>query len=168
MLFIISILQTGTLIAHLNLLIVKIIRGSMYNASHLEKHFKNYMLNLTKWLPEGIIPIDIETLHNFGLLNYSQNQDSTLTRYFHVIESNEKITLINDQFIVWIVPDNSDGHSMTQVLIALNKKGIPQLELAFVASDVYNTSKLVLRLLEKFLFEIQENEDILKPYKEAS
>jgi hypothetical protein len=51
------------------------------------------------------------------------------------------------------------------VLIALNQKGIPRLELAFLTTDVYNTSKLVLRILEKFLHEIQENEESLRPYK---
>lgn len=140
----------------------------MYNASNLEEHFKKYIQNLSTWLPEGLTNIDIETLHHFNLLNYKKSHDSSLTRYFHVIESPEKITLINDQFIVWIVPENHEGRSQTYVLIALNEKGIPRLELAFVTSDVYNTSRLVLRLLEKFLFEIQENEETLKPYKEAS
>lgn len=140
----------------------------MYNASHLEEHFKKYITDLSKWLPEGVINVDIETLHHFDLLNYKKSYDSSLTRYFHVIESPEKITLVNDQFIVWIVPENSGGRSLTYVLIALNEKNTPRLELAFVTSDVYNTSRLVLRLLEKFLFEIQENEETLKPYKEAS
>lgn len=140
----------------------------MYNASHLEEYFKKYVKNLNEWLPEGVMQIDIETLHHFNLLNYNKSYDSSLTRYFHVIESIDKITLINDQFIVWIVPENHEGLSQTYVLIALNQKGTPQLELAFVTSDVYNTSRLVLRLLEKFLFDIQENEEILKPYKEAS
>ena len=117
---------------------------------------------------EGVIRVDIEVLHHFNLLNYTKTHDSTLTRYFHVIESQEKITLINDQFIVWIVPENNSGHSQTYVLIALNHGGVPNLELAFLTSDVYNSSRLVLRLLEKFLFEIQENEDTLKTYKEAS
>jgi len=140
----------------------------VYNASLIEEYFRKYIGNLSDWLPEGVIRIDIETLHHFNLLNYAKTHDSTLTRYFHVIESQEKITLINDQFIVWIVPENSGGHSLTYVLIALNQNGIPHLELAFVTSDVYNSSRLVLRLLEKFLFEIQENEDTLKTYKEAS
>ena len=137
----------------------------MYNASDLEQYFKKFLNNLSEWLPEGILEIDIKTLYELGLLNYHKSHDSTLTRYFHVIESRDKITLINEQFIVWIVPGTEEGSSKTYVLIALNKQGIPQMELAFMTSDVYNSSRLVLRLLEKFLFEIQENEDSLKPYK---
>lgn len=140
----------------------------MYNASDLEQYFKKFIKNLSKWLPEGVLVVDIEILHKLGLLNYHKSYDSTLTRYFHVIESQDKITLINDQFIVWIVPENDEGLSKTYVLIALNAQGTPKMELAFMTSDVYNSSRLVLRLLEKFLFEIQENEDSLKPYKEVS
>jgi hypothetical protein len=36
------------------------------------------------------------------------------------------------------------------------------LELCFITSGVYNTSRLVLRVLEKFLVEIEENEKLLK------
>lgn len=136
----------------------------MYSASDLEQYFKKFIKNLMEWLPEGVLHIDIEVLQKLGLLNYHKSYDSTLTRYFHVIESPEKITLINEQFIVWIVPENSEGVSKTYVLIALNKQGVPKLEFAFMASDVFNSSRLVLRLLEKFLFEIQENEESLKPY----
>lgn len=137
----------------------------MYNASDLEHHFNKFIKNLSEWLPDGVLNIDIEILHKLGLLNYHKSYDSTLTRYFHVIESQEKITLINEQFIVWIVPESEGGASKTFVLIALNKQGLPQMELAYVTTDVYNSSRLVLRLLEKFLFEIQENEDSLKPYR---
>lgn len=140
----------------------------MYNASDLEEHFKKFIKNLSEWLPEGVLVVDIEILHKLGLLNYHKTYDSTLTRYFHVIESQDKITLINEQFIVWIVPENEDGSSKTFVLIALNKQGLPKMELAYMTADVYNSSRLVLRLLEKFLFEIQENEDSLEPYKEVS
>lgn len=139
----------------------------MYNASELEQYFKKFIKNLSSWLPEGVLNVDIEILHRLGLLNYHKSYDSTLTRYFHVIESQDKITLINEQFIVWIVPENDEGSSKTYVLIALNKQGIPKMELAFMTSDVYNSSRLVLRLLEKFLFEIQENEDSLKPYSKC-
>lgn len=133
----------------------------MYNPAQIEEYFKKYIHNLGQFLPDGVIEVDIDLLHRFDLLNYEKKQDPSLTRYFHVIEAMDKITLINDQFIIWIVPETTERSSKTYVLIALNKKGIPELELAFVTSDVYNSSKLVLRILEKFLHEIQENEDLL-------
>ena len=139
--------------------------GQMYDAPLIEEYFQKYISDLAHWLPEGQIQVDIDLLHRFNLLQYEKKKDPSLTRYFHVMESLDKITLVNDQFIIWIVPNSRDQVSSTTVLIALNKGGIPHLELSFQTSAVYNTSKLVLRILEKFLFEIQENEDSLKTYQ---
>lgn len=133
----------------------------MYNASMIENYFRKIIRDLTSYLPEGMIQVDIDLLQNFDLLSLDKKQDPALTRYFHVIDSLEKITLINDQFVIWIVPEKK-GHSMkTYVYIAINKNSAPHLELGFVTSDIYNSSKLVLRILEKFLHEIQENEDAI-------
>lgn len=139
----------------------------MYDIKQLEKYFNNYSENLDKNLPEGVINVDIDLLKRIDLLNFHQadSNDQALTRYFHVIESNEKITLINDDFIVWIVPERLHDVPFTYTLIALNYPDHPQLELCFVTTGVYNTSRLVLRVLEKFLFEIQENEEYLKIIK---
>lgn len=140
------------------------------NLTHLENSFKKYIKNITHWLPEGVIDVDINLLQRFNLLNYHsrEKQDPALTRYFHVVESPEKITLVNEQFVVWIVPEKIGDVPVTYTLIALNHSDQPQLELAFSTSGVYNSSRLVLRVLEKFLFEIQENEDILTGLKKVS
>lgn len=138
--------------------------GKMFDPSLIEAHYKKFRENILAYLPEGVVTMDIEKLHDLDLLDYELRQEEALTRYFHVLETAEKITLVNDEFIVWIVPEN-DESPKTLVLIALNDKGVPRLELAFLTTDVYNTSKLVLRILEKFLHEIQENEESLRPYK---
>lgn len=139
----------------------------MYDIKLLEKYFNKYIENLNENLPEGTINVDIELLKKFDLLNYhdSEKNDQGLTRYFHVIESNEKITLINDEFIIWIVPEKLHDLPFTYTLIALNHSDHPQLEMCFITTGVYNTSRLVLRVLEKFLFEIQENEEFMRHIK---
>lgn len=140
----------------------------MKNISLLEECFNKFTKNITHWLPEGVIEVDIHTLQKFGLLSFHGNRgkvEDSLTRYFKVLESSEKITLINDEFIVWIVPENNSEYPVTYTLIALNDGDHPHLELAFSTSGVYNTSRLVLHILEKFLLEIQENESLLKKYK---
>lgn len=139
----------------------------MHNLNQLELSYKKFMNEIAEWAPESIINIDLKLLHQFNLLNYHKNQqhDPSLTRYFQVIESTEKITLVNDDFVVWIVPEKSEGTAYTYTLIALNHNDHPELELVFVTSGVYNTSRLVLRVLEKFLLDIQENEDALKDFK---
>lgn len=136
----------------------------------IEEHYNKYKNDITKWIPEGIIDVNIETLQKYGLLSYHDRKkyDPHLTRYFHVIESNEKITLINELFVVWIVPDKIYHVPITYVLIALNKGEYPHLEMAFSTSGVYNSSNLVLRVLEKILEEVQDTEDSLSSLWKAS
>jgi hypothetical protein len=135
----------------------------MDNPAVLEACYKKYIDNITKWLPDGMIPVDLVLLHHLDLLHYHDRTpiDPHLTRFFQVIESEEKITLVNDEFVVWIVPEKQDEIPVTYTLIALNKKDHIQLELGFSVSGIYNTSKLVLSILEKYLYEIQVTEDLL-------
>ena len=135
----------------------------MDDLNRIEEFFKKYSANIRAAVPEGIIDVDLDLLQKLDLLSYHipTGYDTSLTRYFHVIEAVDKITLINEQFVVWIVPDKVDDVSITYTLIALNEAAGPKLELVFSASGVYNTSKLVLRVLEKYLSEIQENEEFM-------
>lgn len=135
----------------------------MHNIEVLEACYKRFIENMPDWLPEDIIYVDLKLLKKLDLLQYHDPNynDSNLTRYFHVIESNEKITLINDDFVVWIVPEKIEDVPVTYTLVALNTEREPKLQLCFVTSGVYNTSRLVLRVLEKLLFEIQENEELM-------
>ncbi|MEI8365233.1 MAG: hypothetical protein WCF65_02335 [Parachlamydiaceae bacterium] len=136
----------------------------------LEACYKRYVNDLGKWLPDGIVDVDLELLQRQDLLHFHQRgqSESGLTRYFHVIEADEKLTLINEQFVIWIIPDKIDMIPVTLTLIALNKEEDVQLELAFSTSGIYNNSQLVLRILEKFLLEIQNTEDLLKKIAKRS
>lgn len=145
----------------------------MDDLNSIEQAFQRYIENLGAWLPEGIIDVDLPLLQRFDLIDYQQNElempkDPALTRYFHVIETQEKITLINDQFVVWIVPDKIEEVPITYTLIALHTGKEPRLEMAFATSGVYNSSHLVLRVLEKFLEEIQENEELIHKFGKAA
>lgn len=143
----------------------------MYNLSLIEDSYKKYIKNLENWIPEGIYHIDLSLLHYFDLLHYHklEHQDSLFLDSFQAIEFPEKMTLVNDHFVIWIQTEYLDNSPVTYVLIALNQeKKAPELQLAFVASGVYNTSKIIMGVLEKFIQEIKENEDILKQYGEAS
>lgn len=137
------------------------------NLPLVEEYYKKISANLNAWLPEGVIEVDLVFLQSLGLLKYHSldKKDFSLTRYFQLLESTEKITLINDQFIVWIVPEKIHERAMTYVLIALNHPQNPHLETAFTTTGIYNSSRLVLRILEKILFEIQETEDAIKTIK---
>lgn len=137
----------------------------MINPVLLESSFQHLMDNLEVELPDGIIQVDLQLLRALSLLNPADDaftgSDHALTYYFQVIETPEKITLFNDQFVVWIVPQLVEEEPATFALVALLRGEAPELELAFATTGVYNSSKMVLRILERFLEEIQENERLL-------
>lgn len=139
----------------------------MNNPALLEACYKKYIKNMEEWLPDGVIDVNLELLHRLDLLHYHRKipEDSMLTRYFHIVESEDKLTLVNDDYIIWIVPEKIDFVPMTITLIALNKDDEVRLELAFTTSGIYNNSQLVLKVLEKYLQEIQNTEDLLTSLK---
>lgn len=141
----------------------------MHNLTLLEECYKKYIRSLYYWIPEGIFTVNLELLEHFDLLHFRtfNSREPLLSQNFHIVDSPEKITLVNKEFVIWIMSDHIDHIPVTYTLIALNRGEYPVLELAFVASGVYNTSKIVLRILEKFLVEIQENEDMIKDLKES-
>lgn len=140
----------------------------MDDISAIDLQYQKFTKDLNRYLPDGLIQVDIDLLQELDLVNFhSQKNDPGFTRYFQVSETDEKITLINEQHIVWIVPEKHEEESFTYILIALNHFEEPHLELAFSVSGAYNTSRLVLRLLEKYLMEIQENEDSLKAFTKS-
>jgi hypothetical protein len=129
----------------------------------LEILYQQYISDLGHWLPDGLIEVEVDLLHKYDLLHFHTKvpNDSALTRYFNVAESEEKLTLFNNEFVIWIIPESDEYESRTLTLIALNKPEGVQLEMAFLASGIYNRSYLVLRLLEKLLLEIHGTEDYI-------
>lgn len=144
----------------------------MNNLPLIEEFFNKCIKDLNQCAHDGVIEVDLELLHKMDLLDFHpgkmKKEEDNLTRYFHVVESIEKITLINDDFVIWIVPESGSGVAVTYTLIALNQSEKLKLELVFATSGVYNNSWLVLRILEKFLIEIQENEALISFYKKSA
>lgn len=140
----------------------------MHDLSLIEQCYQHFIVYWPELLPDGIGEINLKSLSSMDLLNFHHHKkinDDTLTRTFHVVETKEKITLINDEFIIWITPDPNSSKQLTTVLVSLNKQPLPTLEAGFQASGVYNTSTLVLSYLERLLAEIHENEEIIKNYQ---
>jgi len=139
----------------------------MIDISELDSCYKNFINNLDKLIPDSIITVDLNLLQDLDLLNFHHpgQFEPGVTRYFQLIEASDRITLINEQFFIWITSRRVEDTVSTFTLIALNQKDHPKLEMAFISSGVYNTSHLVMNVLEKFLLEIQENEDVLQGIK---
>ncbi|MEL7431690.1 MAG: hypothetical protein AAGI90_04075 [Chlamydiota bacterium] len=136
----------------------------MLNPIQLEEFYQEYFHNLSKWAHDGILQVNLFMLHELGILESLQNDPNPsddLTQYFHVIESVEKVTLFNEQFVIWIIPKMEEDVAVTYVLIALNHEEKPALEIVFATSGVYNTPKYVLKVLQHFLIDMLETEATL-------
>lgn len=130
----------------------------MMNPVDLEAAYQEYINDLKRFVPDGVIEVDLNLLQELGLLSSEEGEEEDLTQNFYVVESTDKLTLFNQRFAIWIVPKMVDNTPTTFTLIAQNEKEKPRLEMVFAATGVYNHSSLVLRILERFLEQIEENE----------
>lgn len=135
-------------------------------APDYEESFRNFVSDLSNFSPDGVVGIDLSFLHSIGLLKCDEDPTGlmcSLTDYFHVEESPEKITLFNNHFIVWIVPKMIDGNPMTYTLIAIHDPDdlSIDLELVFSTEGIYNSPRLILKILDYFLKDIEENEALI-------
>jgi hypothetical protein len=140
----------------------------MLNPIQIEEIYKEFTANLPNWAHDGITSIDLKFLHDQGLLNSvteEGDESDDLTQYFHVIESVEKVTLFNEQFLIWIIPKMEGDQPVTSVLIALNHAEKPHLEVIFTTRGVYNTPRHVLKVLQHFLADMVETEATLTAFE---
>lgn len=136
----------------------------MHDFFKIEEFYNKCVNNLDDVVPEGIYNVNLDLLYHFDLLHFGpqpETNNGMLERYFHMVETPEKLTLVNEEFVIWIFPSQSGNEPVTYTMIALNHKEGPKLEAVFIASGVYNQSILIMRLLESFLAEIQDNERML-------
>lgn len=137
----------------------------MSDPIQLDESFQTFISDLPRYVPEGVIEVDLNLLEEIGMLHHANFEDQSapeeLPHYFHVVETSEKVTLFNHQFVVWIVPQMIDESPITLVLIALMAEDKPHLEIVFSTEGVYNTPKFVLKILRHFLSEVIDNEEAI-------
>lgn len=136
----------------------------MLNPILIEEQYKEFMGNMPQCAHDGVIDVDLRFLHEAGLMEILQDDkdmSEDLTQYFHVVESAEKVTLFNDQFVIWIVPRMEQETPITLILIALNHQNALNLEIVFSTSGIYNTPRYVLKVLQHFLLDVVETEAAL-------
>ena len=140
----------------------------MLDPNKIEEIYQEYVGDLSQWIPDGLVSVNLNLLHELGLLENiqdEQNEQDDFTQYFHVIETPEKVTLFNEQFLVWIVPKNEEENPVTYVMIALNNEQEAHLEIVFTTAGVYNTPKFVLKVLQYYLMDMLETEATLTAYE---
>ncbi|MCB1181265.1 MAG: hypothetical protein KDK55_04505 [Chlamydiia bacterium] len=141
----------------------------MMNPVEIEQRYQEYMGALNDYVPDGVLEVDLALLQNLGLLSELEKlegEEASLSHSFYVVESQEKLTLFNQRFLVWIVPQLINHIPTTYTLVALNSSDQPHLEMVFSTTGVYNHSGLVLRILEKFLQQIEETEEEIDKFED--
>ncbi len=137
----------------------------MLNPIELDEAYQNFITNLNQFVPDGIIDVDLGLLSDLGVLEYDQFENDEgseeFPHYFHVIETSDKVTLFNHQFAVWIVPKLIHGDPTTLTLISLITDDIPNLEIVFSTTGIYNTPKYVLKVLKSYLSDVLDTEAVI-------
>ncbi len=137
----------------------------MLNPAKLERAFDEFFSDLSYFNHDGIIDVDLPFLRDNSLLNCTDQDQDQLQQhpfYFHVIEEDEKVTLFNHQFAVWIVPQHGESEKETLILLSSIEDTTPLLELVYCTKGIYNSPKYILRVLRHFLKEVLENEEIIQ------
>jgi len=146
---------------------------SMEEFALIEQYYKEHFSQQEKWPADMLMHVDLQLLHHLDLLRdfhvitrgwssrseFSTHLTGLRNHYFNFVESRDKLTLYNEEYVVWLVPGYHKHISSTYAIVALNLPNELKLELIFVSTGIYNSSFIVLRVLEKLLLEIQENND---------
>lgn len=137
----------------------------MNNPVKLEEAFQKFMKGFPKTVPDGIITVDLKLLNDLDLLHCGElseeNSQEEFPHHFHVIETQDKVTLFNDLFGIWIVPKLIDEIPTTFVLISMIRAEELHLEVVFSTAGIYNTPKFVLKVLRYYLTEVIETEETI-------
>lgn len=132
----------------------------MFNADRIEALFQNFLTELQQGGADRWIHIDNQLVENLGinttdLLEASQDQS-----YFFVLESCDRITLINQDFLVWLIPLRNEEPE-TLAIVARNSEKEAHMELIIHASGRFNTPDIILKVLDYSLKEIKENDELV-------
>lgn len=133
----------------------------MVTIDQLDTYFQSLEQNTAEFLPDGIMDVTIKTLQTLHLLTEENREECGSSQLLQAVESDGRITLFNEQFALWIVPQPGAEPPSTIVYVATHKDGEVKAELGFRTSGVHNKSKTILRLIDRFLADIQETDSML-------
>lgn len=135
----------------------------------IEANFKKLMEELPHWIDNENTHVNLRTLEENNLILISEKEEKDIQKnfpfYFHVIETEDKVTLFNEQFIVWILPRILEGRSETITIVSMLYGEKPQIQMVLTHEGVYNNSRFILRALRYFLVETIRTEKELSQMK---
>jgi hypothetical protein len=116
-----------------------------------------------EFFPDGIVDITIRVLHALRLLSEDPPtvREAPANSLLQAVESEGRITLYNDKFALWIVPQANAPVPTTITYIARRMEEAFSPEVAFRTQGIHNRSKTILKLIDRYLIEIQETESVI-------
>lgn len=134
----------------------------MVTIDQLDTYYQSLSQNTQELLPDGIIDVNIKTLQALRLLTEeASGGEGTTAELLQAVETDGRITLFNERFALWIVPQVGASPSATVVYVATHQNEEVKAELGFRTSGIHNNSKTILRLIDRFLADIQETDSML-------
>ncbi len=120
-------------------------------------------------IPDGIIEVDVMLLQSLNILNTSQPPGTPPAKeLLQAIDSGGRITLFNNRFVLWIVPQNEISPPSTTVILARCDTNTIKPEIAFKTAGIHNQSKTILQLIDRYLIDIQETEEVLEKFEKSA
>lgn len=136
-----------------------------------ESAFQHFVTDLTLRHHDEIVIVDSAQLALYQLterdLRNPPNSKSPFC-YFHVAEASEKLTLINSQFVAWILPMWHIFSGQTLLLIAGKEPGKLVLKSVLALPRACNEPNAALRVLERALIDVRENDLICEMLSKSS
>ena len=140
---------------------------AVISIEELDAFFDHLQSHTSDLLPDGILDINVKTLHALHLLS-DETPSSGAPRastLLQAVESEEKITLYNEKFALWVAPQKNADPASTIVFIASRKDNEIKPEIAFRTTGIHNRSKTILKLIDRFLADIQETENVISRFE---
>ncbi|MCB1213501.1 MAG: hypothetical protein KDK40_04305 [Chlamydiia bacterium] len=136
----------------------------MYQLNRFDKWYEHFTTKHS-WLPDQVIDVDIDLLHQLDLLHFPRSNLSLEEQHhkFVLFQSPEKITLIDHHFVIWIQQRYFSSGLGSFVLIG--RHGIEEqmsIEIALIFTGVYDDSILISNLISKALEEIAATEKLIE------
>jgi hypothetical protein len=144
-------------------------RGSMLSIDEINAYYDYLSKHTSDLLPDGIVNVDVKLLQSLSILSPNASLGSASAKeLLQAIESGGRITLFNDHYVLWIVPQNEVSPPSTTVILARCDKNSIKPEVGFKTAGIHNQSKTILQLIDRYLVDIQETEDVLEKFEQTS
>jgi hypothetical protein len=141
----------------------------MLSIDEINAYYDYLEHHTTDLIPDGVVDVDVKLLQSLNILNPNQTLGGASAKeLLQAIDSGGRITLFNDRYVLWIVPQNAISPPSTLVILARCIDNTIKPEIAFKTAGIHNQSKTILQLIDRYLIDIQETEEILQKFEQAA